>query len=210
MTGLITRISYRNDMQKRILSYNYQSNDELENVFTSKKFHSSDDLIQQADLIVKCRFSGSRQVTDEAFYTPVIVADVYKGDKGLKGKTLTVVETVVIIENYDITPNFFIISNKGFYIPLQGGNDYLLLLKKLPLNEARKPNEFLDSQYYPVSQSAFGVYRMTNIKQMKLVDTEKDHTAFNKLSEFDLFATNQKQLDTYYQYKEQIFKTIGA
>jgi hypothetical protein len=210
-----TRASYQSGLQERILNYDYQANDKLEDVFNKSNinisaFHSSADLIQQADLIVKCRFSGNRQVTDEAFYTSIFVTDVYKGDKERKGKTLTVIETVYIIENYHITPNLFSISNHRFYIPLQNGNDYLLLLKKLPLNEARKPNEFLDSQYYPVSQSAFGVYRMSNIKQTKLVDPEKNHTPFNKLSEFDLFATNQKQLDTYYQYKQQIFKTIGA
>lgn len=67
LTAMTTRVSYRNDLMKRIQNYNYQSNDELQNVFDSKKFHSPDDLIQQADAIIKCQFSGNRQITDEAF-----------------------------------------------------------------------------------------------------------------------------------------------
>jgi hypothetical protein len=209
LTAMTTRVSYRNDLMKRIQNYNYQSNDELQNVFDSKKFHSPDDLIQQADAIIKCQFSGNRQITDEAFYTPVLVSDVYKGNSELKGKTLTIVETINVIENYKITPNYFLLTTQGFYIPLQKGEDYILLIKKLPLNKARKSGTFLDSQYYPVSESAFGVYRISDIKQTKLINIEKDNIPFSQLSGFDLFASEQEQLDTYYQYKQQIFKAIG-
>lgn len=206
LTGFITRLSYRDDIQERILTYNYQSNDELDNVFNSQNIQSSDDIIKQADLIVKCHFSGTRQITDEAFYTPVKVTEVYKGNQELNGRILTVVEAVDIIENYDIKPNFFLISNKGFYIPLQANNDYYLFLKKISLNKARKSDEFWDTQYYPVSESAFGVYRVSNTKQIKLFDPQKEHTSFNKLSKFDIYATKQEQLDVYYQYKEQVFE----
>ena len=103
-----TRASYKSGLQERILNYDYKANDKLEDVFNKSninisEFHSSSDLIEQSDLIVKCHFSGNRQVTDEAFYTSVFVKDVYKGNKELKGKTLTVIETVYIIENYNIT-----------------------------------------------------------------------------------------------------------
>ena len=82
------------------------------------------------------------------------------------------------------------------------------MLKKIPLNKARKPDKFLDSQYYPVSQSAFGVYRLSNGKQTKIINPEKESIKFSQLSDLDLFATNQAQIDTYYKFKEQIFKAL--
>lgn len=207
--AIITRASYRNDLLERIQNYSYFSNDKLQNVSDKEKIHSPDDLIRQSDVIVKCRFSGNRRITDEAFYTPVSISDIYKGNTGLKGKTITIVETVETVENEKITPKCHLLLSESFYIPLQKKNDYILLLKKLPLNPAEKADAFLDSQYYPVAQSAFGVYRISDMKQTKLIDVEKENIPFHQLSKFDLFATKQNELDTYYRYKQQIFEKIG-
>lgn len=107
-----TRASYRSGLQQRMINYNYQANDALEDVFGKSnisvaEFHSPSDLVQQADIIVACHFSGNRQATDEALYSSVFVTDVYKGSSELKDKGLTIVETVNVIENYNITPHFF-------------------------------------------------------------------------------------------------------
>ncbi|WP_101696779.1 hypothetical protein [Clostridium minihomine] len=203
LTAFTVRMSYRNDLQSRMLNFNYQSNDKLENVLNKSTSHTAAERMQQADLIVKCSVTGTRQVTNEAFYTPVQITEVYKGDKERNKKTITVIEAADIMENDSTNPDDSLILNTGFYIPLQQENEYLLLLKKVSSH-----NELYNSHYYPVDQSAFSVYRISNAKQTKVIDPEKEKIKWNQLSEFDLFATDKEQIEVYYQWKKQIFEAL--
>ena len=76
-------------------------------------------------------------------------------------------------------------------------------------DKSRKLNDFEKSQYYPVTQGAFGCYRISRKRQTECLDKSKKYT-INDLLGMDIYATDSQVLDNYYDYKEQIFKSIGV
>lgn len=202
ISAFVVRFSYT-DSGNQIYDYPYNASDTLADYLKENNVSSPQDLIREADVIVKAKYDGERQVTTDAFFSQVKVSQVYKGDHALVGKDLCVIETISAF------PKTRYMSAKGFLIPLQAGDEYILLLKQRQFDPDRKLDEFQKSQYYPAMQGAFGYYRVSNVKQTQLMNTDRQQYTLNSLKGMDLFATDQQVLNTYYQYKEQILKMIG-
>lgn len=200
ISAFAVRFSYT-DAGNQIYDYPYNASDTLADYLKENNVSSPQDLIREADVIVKAKYNGERQVTTDAFFSQVTVSQVYKGDKALVGKDLCVIETVSVF------PKTRYIPSKGFLIPLQTGGEYILLLKQRQFDPGRELDEFQKSQYYPVMKGAFGYYKVSNKKQTQLMSADRQYT-LNSLKGMDLFATDQQVLNTYYQYKEQILKMI--
>lgn len=198
----VVRFSYT-DAGDKIYDYQFSAGDILPDYLKKNQISSPQDIINQADIIVKAKYSGNRKITTDVFYSRVTVLQVYKGEQSLTKKDLCVIETVHVF------PKTMFMPSSGFLVPLQSGDEYIFLLKKMQFDPSRNLNVFQNSQYYPVTQGAFGYYRISSGKQTQIMDEEQKYTV-NRLKGIDIFATNQQVLDTYYQYKEQILKTIGA
>jgi hypothetical protein len=204
LLAFVMRNSYT-DVNQGVYQYRVGGNGDWGTVFQQEKIHSVKDLTDRSDLIVRAKFSGKRLIRDTGFYSTVQACKVYKGDQSLKGKEIIVTESL-----YVKTETKFINETlMPMWIPLQKDSEYLLLLKKVPFHSQRTLNDFQRSQYYPVTNSPAGCYRVSNSRQTKIMDPDKVYTIKN-LQGMDLFAVNRQVLNTYYQYKEQVFKMVGA
>lgn len=200
--AVAVRFSYTNAGDK-IYDYNFVSGGDMTDLFKTNKITSSSDLMAQSDVIVKAKYIGERKVTSDAFYSNVKVLNVYKGDQTIKGANLCVIEPLAVF-----TQNKFVNASRAFLIPLQPDGEYLLCLKHMQFDSARTLDSFQKSQYYPVTQGAFGCYRFSNKNQTKIMDDNKTYT-INSLKGLDIFTDDRKVLNTYNQYKEQIFSRLG-
>ena len=184
----------------------YSCSTSLQPVLDSLKVQKVSDipenLVQNADAIVRAKFDGDRTFSTNAFFSTVKVTQVYKGSQSLKGTDLRIVEAVDYF-SFVKTLN----AGDSFYIPLQKGDDYLLILKKVPFQSSRKLTDFQKNQYYPYTQSAFGAFRMAQEKQTKLF-SENDKLTLDTLQGYDVPASDQKSLDAYYQVKEKVMQLL--
>lgn len=199
----VVRFSYT-DAGDKIYDYDFVSGGDLAALFKDNQISSPSDLVKQADIIVKAKCTGERKVTASAFYTTVKVSKVYVGDRTINGTNLCIIEPMAVFADRK-----FINASKPFLIPLQPGQEYLLLLKHMQFDPQRKLNNFQESQYYPVTESAFGYYRISNKNQKEPMNENKTYT-INSLKDFDIFTSIQKDLDTYNEYKAQIFSRFGV
>ncbi|WOC33375.1 MULTISPECIES: hypothetical protein [Caproicibacterium] len=184
----------------------YSCSTSLQPVLDSLKVQKVSDipenLVQNADAIVRAKFDGDRTFSTNAFFSTVKVTQVYKGSQSLKGTDLRIVEAVDYF-SFVKTLN----AGDSFYIPLQKGDDYLLILKKVPFQSSRKLTDFQKNQYYPYTQSAFGAFRMAQDKQTKLFG-KNDKRTLDTLQGYDVPASDQKSLDAYYQVKEKVMQLL--
>lgn len=199
----ITRFSYT-DAGDAVYNYEYNANDVMSDLLKENKISTPVDIINQADIIVKAKYNGERKILADAFFSKVSVSKVYKGNKALLNQELCIIEPLEVF-----TKTQYINTGGHFTIPLQKGDEYILLLKPKEFDKSRKLNDFEKSQYYPVTQGAFGCYRVSGKRQTECIDKNKKYT-INTLQGMDIYAADRQVLDTYYDYKEQIFKAIGA
>jgi hypothetical protein len=157
-------------------------------------------LADGADLIVQAKFGGDRSVTPNAAFAAVQITQVYKGSANMCGKQIYVLEDMVVHPE----PEFHNIMTAGCYIPLQMDDTYLLYLKRVQFQPARKQTEFQKSQYYPYTQSALGAFRITNTKQTKLFSST-GHYQLKDYSGCDLPAGKLETIDFYNKVRAQVF-----
>lgn len=199
----ITRLTHT-DIGNGVYDYPYVADAKLAEVFTENKISSSKDIIKQADIIVKAKYSGDRVITSDAFYSKITVSHVYQGDKSIENTDIYIIEMAATFQDTK-----FVNASTTFLIPLQVGDEYILLLRHKKFDSDRNLNEFQRVQYYPVTGGAFGCYRISDKQQTEIMSVRKKYT-LNSLKGMDIFTTDQGVLDTYLQYKKEIFKTIGA
>ncbi len=200
--AVIVRFSYT-DAGAKVYDYAYTSDGVLSDMLKENKITAPEDVINQAELIAEAQYTGNRKITGSAFYSQITVTRVYKGDKTLAGKEICVIEPVSTF-----TKTKFVNGAGRFLIPLQKGENYLLLLKHKQFDPRRNLDDFQKSQYYPVTQGAFGCYRLSSQNQTEIIDSNKAYT-INSLRGFDIFTSDRKTLDIYNEYKVQIFRHFG-
>lgn len=198
------RFSYT-DAGDKVYDYQYVAGDILADLLKKENITSPQDVISRADLIVKAKYNGERKITSTAFFSQVKVSQVYKGDGSLIGKELCIIETVSTFMQ-----TRFVNAGGHFAIPLQSGEEYILLLKPKQFDPYRKLDDSQKTQYYPVTQGAFGCYRISDKRQTEIMDEQNKIYTVNTLKGMDVYATDGQILDTYYQYRDQIFSAIGA
>lgn len=197
--AVIVRFSYT-DVGTKVYDYSYTSGGVLSDMLKESKINAPEDVINQAELIAEVKYTGNRKITGSAFYSQITVTRVYKGDKTLAGKEICIIEPVSTF-----TKTKYVNGADRFLIPLQKGENYLLLLKHKQFDPRRKLDDFQKSQYYPVTQGAFGCYPLSSQYQTEIIDNNKTYT-INSLKGFDIFTSDRKTRDIYNQYKAQIFK----
>ncbi len=200
--AVIVRFSYT-DAGSKVYDYAYTSGGVLSDMLKKEKITAPEDVINQAELIAEAKYTENRKITGAAFYSQVTVTRVYKGDKTLVGKQVCIIEPVSTF-----TKTKYVNGADRFLIPLQKGENYLLLLKHKQFDPRRNLDDFQKSQYYPVTQGAFGCYRLTSQNQTEIINSNKTYT-INLLKSFDIFTSDRKTLDIYNQYKEQMFRHFG-
>lgn len=203
ITAVVARNSYTN-IGNGVYQYRINGGGDCSTVLQHEKIHSAEDLIDRSELIVRAKFDSQRLIRDNGFYTTVHISRVLKGDKGLENKDIIVTEAVVIFTN----TKFINEALTPLWIPLQQNNEYLLLLKKISFDPHRVLNDFQKMQYYPVTQSAFGCYRLSGKNQTETMNNKESYTV-NSLKGFEIFAYDRKTLDAYHQYKAQILSRFS-
>lgn len=197
----IVRFSYTNNLINQIQNCTYMSGNDSLSFLDNYGFKSSKDIINGSDLVVQGVCSGKQQVTDDALYTPMKIEKVYKGDSSFLGRTITAVQEMAVVQNAQAATNL----NLGLncMVPIQEKTEYLLLLKHLPQDSAKKVDS---QQYYITTRSAFGMYKYSGQRQNNVVNAENNPLKFNELQDIDIYAITKQQLDLYYQYKAEIFQ----
>lgn len=198
----VVRFSY-SDAGAKIYDYNYAAGGELTDVLKKNGVAAPEDVINQADLIVEAKYSGNRKVTKNAFFSEVDVGHVYKGDGTLAGKEICVIESM-----WTFTKTHFLNAGGTFSIPLRTGESTLLLLKHKQFDPERKLDAFQKSQYYPVTKSVFGCYRLSPGGRTELVDENKAYTV-HSLKDFNIFTGDPQTLETYKRYRAWILGRFG-
>ncbi|WP_444643178.1 hypothetical protein ACRQU7_01420 [Caproiciproducens sp. R1] len=203
----VVRVSYQNAGES-IYNYGFETGNTFDVVFQEFSVtdvnQMPDKLIENSDIIIRAKYSGNRFVTGEGFYSPVTVEEVYKGDSEFNGKQLYILEAV---DTYTYTRYVNTISKA--YLPLQKNSEYVLLLKKVQFDPERKLTDFENSQYYPITQTAAGAYRLSNQKQTKVFSWAKNPESMNSLAGYDIPVEDKKQLDIYYQLKSGVLGELG-
>lgn len=204
----VVRTSYRDAGKADIYNYKFETGNTFNQTYQT--LHTNDlnlipqKLIDGSDIIVKGTYFGDRKVTWHGFYTPVKISKVYKGNSSYLGKQIYVLE-----DESAFTYTRYINTGSSAYLPLQKGDSYILLLKKVQFDASRKLDKFEESQYYPITHTAAGAYRLSNKKQTKVFCWNKKPESLNSLKGYDLPVEEKKQLDIYYQLKTSVFKKIG-
>ncbi len=196
------------DIGDGINSYYYDSAGGLDEALKNTNISSPQDIIKQADIIVKARYSGNYEVTGLGVYYQLKVSDVFHGDSSLKGNCIT------MIQDADVMPDEKYISpNDWLSTPLQKGKEYILLLKHKDFDPDRILTASQKQQYYPVSNTILGCYLLTDSPQTEVINATHSRNNSSILVQNirgkEVFATNKKYLNKYYQYKSQIFKQLG-
>ncbi len=193
------------DIGDGINGYYYNSAGSLDEALKEATIASPQDIIKQADIVVKARYSGNYQVTGQGIYNQLKVTDVFHGDSSLKGNCIT------MIQDTDVMPDQkYIAPNDWLSTPLQKGKAYILLLKHKGFDSDRILTASQKQQYYPVTNSILGCYLLTDSQQTEIIDThKKSNLLFQNIQGKEVFATNKKDLNKYYQYKSQTFKQLG-
>jgi hypothetical protein len=116
-----------------------------------------------------------------------------------------------MIQDADVMPDQkYIAPNDWLSTPLQKGKAYILLLKHKDFDLDRILTASQKQQYYPVSNTVLGCYLLTDSRQTEIIDThKKSNLLFQNIQGKEVFATNKKDLNKYYQYKSQTFKQLG-
>lgn len=197
----IVRFSYRNNLMNQIQNYTYMAGNDSLNFLDDYGFKSSKDIMDGSDLIIQGICSGKQQVTDDALYTQIKIEKVYKGDSSFLGRTITVVQEMTVIQNDQAAT--YINAGLNCMIPIQEKSEYLLLLKHIPQDSAKKVDL---QQYYITTRSAFGMYKYSSQRQNNVVDAENHPLKMNELRDIDIYAITKQQLDRYYEYKAKIFQ----
>ena len=140
-----------------------------------------------------------RKITVTAFYTPVKVISVYKGNNIFNGKQLQIIENVAKQSMYNELYSFY------GYVPLYANNEYILCLTKKKWNKAKVPTKYENSEYYVTSLSAFGVFRPTNEKQTKLIVYRTKNVTINNIQGLDIMTDSKDVLNQYYNLKKELF-----
>ena len=221
VVATIARISYTN-AATAIYDYEYNSSGEysqldnsIENAQIDPKLASlfsgidlninnAGECVDKAELIVRVKYHGQRDITKTAFYSEVEVEDVLKGDSSLVGSNLCIIESDMNI----FTQTKFINACKG-WIPLQDGQEYIMLLHRPIFDERRKLNELQKKEYFPITVSPLSCYLLGSQKQTKLIDSSENKYTINTLKGYDVYATTQQELDTYYQWRDEIFDELN-
>lgn len=206
IASLFTRFSFTN-VGDQIYDYEYGGGIDssyMKELFAEFKITKPEDMVSDADTIVKVKYGGHRQVTELSFYSQVTVLEVYKGDTSLKGKKINVMEDIATFVS-----NKYINSGAALTV-MQPENEYLLLLKKPQFEERRKLTEFQESLYYIYPKYSLGCFPITDKKQTKLYPIDDETQTLNKGKEFEVYIVNQEGLDLYYQYKDTIFKLLSV
>lgn len=201
--GIVVRNSYTNNSQK-IYNYEYINSGTWDSVYKQYGKFTSKDLIDKSDLIVKGEFNGERLITGNGFYSTVHISKIFKGGDDVKKDIIFTEPVETFVSTKFINPCFI-----PMCIPLQKDCEYIFLLKKIDFNKKRQLNDFQKNQYYPITSSPAGYYRLGGQVQTKVFDFPKDKPKLNELDGFDIYANKKDQLDTYYKYKEEVFKKLG-
>lgn len=152
-----------------------------------------------AELVVRAKFERDRIVSEKGLYSKVIIQEVYKGNQDLTGKQL------YIVEEMSVFPETKYLNLHGMYVPLQEGDEYLLLLKKVNFRAERNLTEMQKYEYYPVTQSQLSAYRITKEKQ-ETAFTEEDQITLNQMDGLDVATRKQSDLTLYYQFRDEMFQ----
>lgn len=170
------------------------------------EFHITkpEDMVANADTILKVKYGGHRQVTELAFYSQVTVLEVYKGDKALNGKEINVMEDISTFVS-----NKYVNSVAALTV-MQPENEYLLLLKKPQFDETRKLTEYQQNLFYIYPKYSLGCFPIMDQKQTKLYPIDDGTQTLNNRKEFEVYIVDQEGLDLYYQYKDTIFKLLSV
>lgn len=194
------------DIGDGINSYYYVSAASLDRVLKEADISSPQDIIKQADAIVKARYNGNYQVTGQGIYYQLNVTDVFHGDSSLKGNCIK------MIQNADVMPDQKCIASKDWLsTPLQKGKEYILLLKHKDFDPDRILTAWQKQQYYPVTNSILGCYLVTDSRQTEIIDThKKPNLLLQNIRGKEVFAVSKTDLEKYYQYKFQIFNELGV
>ena len=140
------------DIGNGINGYYYDSAASLDSVLKEANIASPQDIIKQADAVVKARYNGNYQVTGQGIYDQLNVTDVFHGDSSLKGNCIT------LIQDADVMPDQkYIAPNDWLSTPLQKGKEYILLLKHKDFDPDRILTASQKQQYYPVTNSIRGM-----------------------------------------------------
>jgi hypothetical protein len=206
LSAMIIRPSFQHD-ESEINNYGFETVNSLSTV--SQEFQTKDAqkiaqrLTAGSDLIVKGVYDGNRIITAKGFYTPVKITQVLKGNRTQVGQRINLLE-----EEEIFTYTKYINTCGRAYIPMQQGQEYLLLLKKVEFDSKRQLTSFEKSQYYPITQTAVGAYRISERKQMRVFDWDKKHESLNSLAGYDLPVQDSKELDFYYNIKDSVFQLL--
>lgn len=197
------------DIGDGINGYYYDSAGSLDSVLKEANSASPQDIIKQADIVVKARYSGNYEVTGLGVYYQLNVTDVFHGDSSLKGNCIT------MIQDADVMPDQkYIAPNDWLSTPLQKGKEYILLLKHKEFDPDRILTASQKQQYYPVTNSILGCYLFTDSQQTEVINATHSRNNSSILVQNirgkEIFATSKKDLNKYYQYKSQIFKQLGV
>ena len=202
----IIRFSYTDSVKNEISSYLYLPVTEKswETVFKDAGVQNTNDLVKQADLIAQVQFNGERLVRGNGLYSTVHVQKLYKGDVQRKEQNIILTESMSVFQKTK-----FLNCDMPMWIPLQKGSEYLVLLKKVPFDVARKLNSFQQRQYYLITNSPAGCFLLRSKKKISLSsDKETKNPNLQTLAGKSLFASNQQQIDEYYQIKNQVLQKL--
>lgn len=160
-------------------------------------------LYDGTDIVVEGTCTG-RSITPNAWFESFSVEKVHKGDASLSGQTLQILEELTLFVNVKN-----INTMMSAYLPLQEGERYLLLLKKVEFLPERHLTAFQESQYYPYTESALAALHITPERQEKTFDI----SARWKLGDFagcDVPAGNATVLEQYEGVRSALFSMCGV
>lgn len=190
----------------------FQQNDEWRQKM-NQPIYDVDYAIVQAKLVVCAQFSGDRFVYQNGFYSHVTVKEVYRGDEKWLGEQICVMERMEIsIPSPQYTTYIpSICPLEGPYLPLQKGDNYILLLAPYPYHEARVLTQEEQRRFYPVTCNAMSVFRLSAKRQTRVFEEYDNTVSSPPLSTFDgvdLCAATQEDLIRYYDAKDKVCQTF--
>ncbi len=225
-SGLVTRASFTSfsPNQDAVLS-SYYTYDTAPTGISNIKYNT---LAKNSQVIVTCRFTGTREIQNKCYLSDVEVTKVIKGEQTLKGKVIKVYEPVStqmeITSRYKVLKNYNELVNKfdwqgktkavfsspegtDFcynYAMMAKGQTYLLFLNLKQVLPEMKNNGV---QNYVMVDNPFAKLTVSNVNAATY-QTPADLISLKESMNYEILLKDPSSIKTYFAAKQNILSQL--
>lgn len=165
--------------------------------------HRFNDLYEKADLVVKGKVSGNRELFLQATKTKTELLHVYKGTGVEKGECIYIYEPTTILYGLSYY------ECMGGYMLMLDEEEYIMFLQHLKVPDSYKYKKDEEHTYVPIS-TTFSKYSLSQEDHVAVVDDfGEEQVLFRDTMKYEIIAATEEKKEKYIQLKQEVLKRLN-